>query len=57
MTGHLPMRASIISDRAQLQEAYTKIDQAADQNRNEAFIYVAVSLGTLAHWYASTFSK
>ena len=36
-----------VFDRAQLQEAYTKINQAADQNRNEAFIYVAVSLGTL----------
>jgi tetratricopeptide (TPR) repeat protein len=40
-----------VFDRAQLQDAYTKINLAADQNRNEAFIYVAVSLGTLAAGY------
>jgi len=40
-----------VFDRAQLQEAYTKINQAADQNRNEAFIYVAVSFGTLIGGY------
>lgn len=40
-----------VFDRAQLQDAYTKINLAADQNRNEAFIYVAVSLGTLVAGY------
>ena len=40
-----------VFDRTQLQDAYTKINLAADKNRNEAFIYVAVSLGTLVAGY------
>ena len=40
-----------VFDRAQFQEAYTKINQAADQNPKEAFIYAAVSLGTLIGGY------
>lgn len=44
------IEANVFS-RAQLQDAYTKINLAADQNRNEAFIYVAVSLGTLVGGY------
>jgi tetratricopeptide (TPR) repeat protein len=40
-----------VFDRTQLQDAYTKINLAADRNRNEAFIYVSVSLGTLVAGY------
>jgi tetratricopeptide (TPR) repeat protein len=40
-----------VFDRAQLQDAYTKINVAADRDPNEAFIYVAVSLGTLVTGY------
>lgn len=47
---YYPIEANVFS-RAHLQDAYTKINLAADQNRNEAFIYAAVSLGTLVGGY------
>lgn len=44
------IEANVFS-RPQIQDAYTKINLAADQNRNEAFIYGTVSLGTLVGGY------
>lgn len=38
-------------DRAQLQDAYIKINAAVDRDRKEAFVYVTVSLGTLVTGY------
>jgi hypothetical protein len=40
-----------VFDRAKLQNAYTKINAAADRNPKEAFVYLAVSLGTLVAGY------
>lgn len=40
-----------VFDRKQLEDAYVKINQAADKNRNEAYVYLAVSLGTLVTGY------